>query len=268
MTYFGVLLRFLVIPILLLLALHVWDRRREPRLSSAAHPITPWKALALLVIVALLYTTPWDNYLVATGVWYYDPALVTGITIGWVPIEEYTFFLLQPIFTGLILFWLLRHLPLAEATPPSKMGWMRRVPAFILGGIAILMTLILLTGWQPGTYLALELVWAIPPLILQLVFGADILWQARRPVLLTIFISTLYLAVIDALAIGSGTWTIDPEQSLNLLLGGVLPVEEFVFFLVTNVMVVFGLTLMLSPASRRRLPLRMAAGSRAPARQP
>ena len=40
-------------------------------------------------------------HLVATQVWWYDPQLVTGLLIGWVPIEEYLFFILQPLLTGL-----------------------------------------------------------------------------------------------------------------------------------------------------------------------
>jgi lycopene cyclase domain-containing protein len=63
-------------------------------------------AIGLHVVIALVYTTPWDNYLVATNVWWYDPELVTGIVIGWVPIEEYTFFILQPILGGLWIFFL------------------------------------------------------------------------------------------------------------------------------------------------------------------
>ena len=261
MTYFGILLRFLVIPILLLLGLHAWDRRRATSTpSGASKGIAPWQALAALVVIALIYTTPWDNYLVATGVWYYDPALFTGLTLGWVPIEEYTFFLLQPIFTGLLLFWLLRRLP-PDARPSPRLHWLRQVPAILLGGVAIIMTVVLASGWAPGTYLALELVWALPPIILQLVFGADILWQARRALLLTITISTLYLGFVDALAINGGTWTISPEQSLNVLIAGILPIEEFIFFLVTNVLVVFGLALMLAPASRTRLLVRAMPGS-------
>lgn len=52
----------------------------------------PGRALLLHVVLAVVYTAPWDNYLVATGVWSYNPGLVTGVTLGWVPIEEYTFF--------------------------------------------------------------------------------------------------------------------------------------------------------------------------------
>jgi lycopene cyclase domain-containing protein len=88
----------------------------------------------------------------------------------------------------------------------------------------------------------------------QLAFGADILWRERRLVLSTIVIATLYLAAADSLAIATGTWTINPEQSLPILLGGVLPIEEFLFFLMTNVLITFGATLMASEASRRRVP--------------
>ena len=63
---------------------------------------------------------------------------------------------------------------------------------------------------------------------------------------------TLYLSLSDALAIGSGTWTINPEQSLDLLLGGILPLEELLFFLLTNTLVTFGVTLMLAPETLAR----------------
>ncbi len=92
MTYPLFLLLFLVIPIALLASL-LGHRTR-------AH----WwrKAVALTVLVALVYTTPWDNYLVATGVWYYEPVRVWKVILGHVPLEEYLFFALQTILTGLI----------------------------------------------------------------------------------------------------------------------------------------------------------------------
>ena len=55
----------------------------------------------------------------------------------------------------------------------------------------------------------------------------------------------LYLSAADYLAIGAGTWTIDPAQTTGILLGGVLPIEEVVFFLLTNVLIVFGMVLLL-----------------------
>ncbi len=97
MTYPIFLVLFLVLPIAVL----AFRLRR--------HAAAGWwrAAVALAVLLALLYTTPWDNYLVATRVWTYDPARVWNIVFGWVPLEEYLFFLLQPILGALVTLWLL-----------------------------------------------------------------------------------------------------------------------------------------------------------------
>jgi lycopene beta-cyclase len=139
------------------------------------------------------------------------------------------------------------------------------------GGVigAWLMSLWLLaSGWQPGTYLGLELAWALPPIALQLVVGADTLWRHRRSVLVALAAATLYLCAADALAIGAGVWTIDSRQSLPWLIGGLLPVEEFTFFLLTNTLLTFGLTLSLAPETRERWArLKALAAARGPARE-
>ncbi|MBE2197268.1 MAG: lycopene cyclase domain-containing protein [Anaerolinea sp.] len=252
MTYFGFLALFVGIPILLLLGVTWWDGRNGRYQPAHLRNYSPWLVLGIHILVALIYTTPWDNYLVATGVWWYDPALVTGVTIGWVPIEEYTFFIVQPVLTGLwLLFWMRRS---QKAVSDSwKNASLRRWSVLVSGVIWVAMVTILAVGWQPGTYLALELGWALPPIMLQLFFGADILWRRRRLVALALIPVTLYLAAADALAIQSGTWTINPQKSLHWLLGGILPIEEFVFFLITNVLILFGMTLALSAESRERL---------------
>ena len=276
MTYFGFLLRFLFIPIGVLLIWTLVDMWRGKQVAVLWQGWTPWVAFLLHVIIAVVYTTPWDNYLVATGVWWYDPQLVTGIVIGWVPIEEYTFFVVQPILAGLWLSMLMRYggaggqggrgegdqtpSPLRERvgvrvkTNPCIVTYAIRIWSVgITAVVWFIMVVILIAGWQPGTYLALELGWALPPIMLQLGFGADILWRHRRVVLGTIVPLTLYLSVADALAINWGTWTIDPEQSLHVLLGGVLPIEEFLFFLLTNTLLTFGMVLLLAVESHKRI---------------
>lgn len=250
MTYFGFLLRFLAIPIVLLLAMGWRDlmQGRHRAISMRGWPI--WTAIGLHVAVALIYTTPWDNYLVSTRVWWYDPSLVTGLTIGWVPIEEYTFFLLQPILGGLWLLFLLRRpVPTQSGLRPLLRPWLALLAVIVWAGAAV----ILLLGWQPGTYLALELVWALPPIGLQLAFGADILWRHRRSLFLAIVPLTTFLSVADAIAINWGIWTINPEKSLNIQVGGILPLEEILFFLLTNILVTFGLTLIWAEVSHVRL---------------
>ena len=264
MTYFLFLALFVGIPILLLLGVAWWDGRSGRKRPAALANWPVAGGILLHALIALIYTTPWDNYLVATGVWWYDPALVTGVVLGWVPIEEYTFFVVQPILAGLWLTALARRLPPVAFTPNPAIRWMG--VAFLgivwLGAVAIP-----LLGWQPGTYLFLELAWALPPIALQWGFGGDILWRNRRLVLLALVPMTLYLSGADAIAIGAGTWTIDPAQSTGLLLGGILPIEEFLFFGLTNTLVTFGLVLVWVAESRTRLatlrsstPLKMERG--------
>ncbi len=251
MTYFGFLLRFLVIPILILLGVTLWNQRRGRERAAALRSVPAWLAIAVHVVIAVVYTTPWDNYLVATNVWWYDPALVTGLVIGWVPIEEYTFFVLQPILIGLWLVLLSQVLRFDGGGPlrNSLRWWALGVAAVLwLGSVVVL-----LGGKQPATYMALLLVWALPPLMLQLAFGADILWRYRRIVALAIVPTTLYLITADALAISFGTWTIDPAQSFNIFIAGTLPIEEFAFFLMTNILLTSGMVLLWAEESHVRL---------------
>jgi lycopene cyclase domain-containing protein len=204
--------------------------------------------IGLLIGIALVYTTPWDNYLVANHIWWYHPGLVTGITIGWVPIEEYTFFLLQPLMSGLWFLLVSRSAP--DIEPVTDRPHLRLISITGIGVLWLAALILLVAGWMPGTYLALMLVWGLPPVMLQLGTGADILWARWRSMLPTILPTTLYLAAADSLAINGGTWTINPAHSLGVMIGGVLPLEELLFFLLTNTLIVFAMTL-LSEASMR-----------------
>lgn len=234
MTYLQFHLVF-ILPPLALLALGL--RRDLPLLGRRARVTLP-----LLMAVAFLYTTPWDNYLVYRAVWGYPPGRVLG-TIGYVPIEEYLFFLLQPWLVGMLFFRLLARAP--GASPPPRNPWAVR----LLGALPWL----LLTGWGvrllgtvEGTYMGLILAWAPPVLALQWLYMGEQIWRLRGPALRTLIPATLYLWVADRIAIGLGIWHISPELTLGWNPFG-LPVEEATFFLVTNVLVVFGSVLFLAP---------------------
>lgn len=250
MTYFGFLLRFLGIPIVLLSIVAYLDHRRGRAVPPNFRSWPLWAAVVLHVVVAVVYTTPWDNYLVATGVWYYNPALVTGLVLGWVPIEEYTFFVVETILAGLWIAFLMRRMRF-DSLGPLQPRW-RTVPVAILGIIWLGSLALLISGWPPGTYLSLLFAWALPPIMLQLGFGGDILRRYGRLVLTAIVSLTLYLSVADFFAIGSGTWEINPTQSLHWLIGGVLPVEEVIFFLITSTLVTLGIVLVLAQESHER----------------
>jgi len=109
MNYLVFHLVFLVPPLLLLLLRRRGRGRVHPREALL---------LGAIAAVALVYTTPWDNYLVWSGVWSYGQDRVLG-TIGYVPVEEYLFFLLQPLLAGL---WLYEVLATAPPGSPGASG--------------------------------------------------------------------------------------------------------------------------------------------------
>jgi lycopene beta-cyclase len=245
MTYFGFLLRFLVIPILIFLILTWWDNKNNRQTKGFQNGNSVWRIILVHVLLALTYTTPWDNYLVATGVWYYNPELVTGITIGYVPIEEYTFFILETFLAGMWWWFLARRIP--EPTEPFKPSKTGRLIAFAgLFTVWAIFTYLFFLGGEQWTYLSIILFWALPAIFPQFLFGADILWHYRKLVFTVIFIPGLYLSLMDIVALTDTTWSISKEQTLGILYFNILPLEEVVFFFITNVLIGFGMTLMLS----------------------
>ena len=260
MTYFGFLLRFLVIPILVFLAISYWDHHKHRQINGFRDGRAVWAGIAIHVLLAVVYTTPWDNYLVATGVWYYNPDLVTGLVIGYVPIEEYTFFVLETILSGLWWWFLARRIsPLpqgegsgvrGEFTLNKKLVYLSTcLPVFLW----LLSTYLFFLGDVNWTYLSIILFWALPPIVIQMLFGADILWHYRRLVFWGIFVPGTYLSLMDIVALGDTTWSISPAQTTGVLFFGILPLEEVVFFFITNLMIVFGMTLLLANVSQERL---------------
>lgn len=250
MTYFRVLAVFLIPPLLGLLAIVPTDVWRWLRDRSTLVHRRAYIVILIHVLLALVYTTPWDNYLVATGVWTYPPELVSGVILGWVPLEEYLFFVLQTLTTGLWALAMRRIFPRKQARIKQASA-MRRLGTAILALIWVIWLIILLSGWRPGTYAALILVWGLIPVLIQVAFGADILFANGRALVAAILPTTMYLWLVDMLAIRSGTWTIDLGQSTGLMIAG-LPLEEMLFFLMTNVIIVFGVNLMLDEESQTR----------------
>ena len=251
MTYFGFLLRFLVIPIFVFLAIRYWDNKRNKQIQGFRNGRAVWIGIAIHVLLAVVYTTPWDNYLVATGVWYYNPELVSGVVLGYVPIEEYTFFVLESILAGLWWWFLARRLsPPQEQFQSSKL--LVYLSTSVLGFLWLLFTYLFFFGSTDWTYLSIILFWALPPIIIQLLFGADILWHYRKLVFLSIVVPGLYLSIMDILALTDTTWSISPSQTTGILFFGILPFEEVLFFFITNVLLTFGMTLLLATVGQGR----------------
>jgi lycopene cyclase domain-containing protein len=251
MTYFDFLLRFVIFPILIFLAIAWWDEKRGKQINGFRNGRAVWIAIGIHVLLAVTYTTPWDNYLVATGVWYYNPELVTGLLIGYVPIEEYTFFVVETILAGLWWWFLVRRLtpPSAEFKPNKHLVY---VSTCLLVLLWLFFTYLFFFGAEKWTYLSIILFWALPAILPQLLFGADILWHYRKLVFWAILIPGTYLSLMDIVALSETTWSISPSQTTGILFFGILPLEEVVFFFITNVLITFGMTLLLANVSKGR----------------
>jgi lycopene cyclase domain-containing protein len=259
MTYFSFLLRFVLIPIIIFLVIAWWDERRGKQIHGFHNGRAVWIAIGIHILLAVAYTTPWDNYLVATGVWYYNPDLVTGILLGYVPIEEYTFFVVETILAGLWWWFLARRLSLTPSPSPAGRGGFTPNKKLIYAATAILVVLWLLFttlfffGDAKWTYLGITLFWALPAILPQLLFGADILWHYRKLVFWAIMVPGMYLSLMDIIALEETTWSISPTQTTGVLFFGILPLEEVVFFFITNILITFGMTLLLANVSQERL---------------
>lgn len=115
-----------------------------------------------------------------------------------------------------------------------------------LGQVAL--SLGIFTAWRmvvaggAGTYMGLIIIWAGPFLLLLWSLAYQLLinlpWSNT---LLPIILPTLYLWVVDTLALKRGTWTIETGTKLGAHLWDGLDIEEAVFFLATNTLIVCGL---------------------------
>jgi len=259
MSYFNFLLRFLVLPILIFLAITHWDNKKNRQIIGFRGGRSVWTAIGIHILLAVIYTTPWDNYLVATGVWYYNPNLVTGLVIGYVPIEEYTFFVVETILSGLWWWFLARRVSIAFTPDPSpKRGnftpnkLLVYLSTCLLVFLWLVFTYLFFFGEAKWTYLSIILFWALPAIFVQLLFGADILWHYRKLVGWAILVPAAYLSLIDISALEETTWSISPGQTTGILFFGILPLEEVVFFFITNMLITFGMTLLLANVSQER----------------
>jgi lycopene cyclase domain-containing protein len=234
------------------------DSRSNKQINGFKNRRAVWAGIGVHVLLAVIYTTPWDNYLVATGVWYYNPRLVTGFVLGYVPIEEYTFFVLETILSGLWWQFLARRSSLTPNLHPSGKGkFVQRTTLVCLSTGVLVLAWLLFTylfffGEAKWTYLSIILFWALPPIFVQYLFGADILWRYRKLVFWGILAPATYLSLMDMVALKATTWSISASQTTGVLFFGILPLEEVLFFFATNMLITLGMTLLLADISQER----------------
>ena len=225
------LIYFIVVPIVLLAGFFI--------AVKSAKKIDHIRATGILIVLAVTYTTPWDNYLVANKVWWYGPDRVIE-TIGYVPVEEYIFFALQTLLAGLWSYFVNSFMPISY-DKTSNAGKKMVIFSFVL----LLGIGIICLNYESTLYLGLILSWAMPIILLQWTIGGQYIMANRTNYILNLAVPTIYLWFVDSFAIGNGIWEISSTKTIGLNFGH-LPFEEALFFLVTNMMVGQGLLLFLT----------------------
>ncbi|KAF9735379.1 hypothetical protein PMIN02_001061 [Paraphaeosphaeria minitans] len=208
--------------------------------------------IVFLVTIAVVSTIPWDSYLIRTGIWSYPSHVIVGPKLFEIPLEEVFFFFIQTYNTSLLYIILSRPTfqpaylrverqhshPLGPCN--QQWRWYKR-----LGQLVLAVTI----GWGlhqvvdkgAGTYTGLILIWALPFLLLLWSLAYQFILGLPLPnTLLPIALPTLYLWIIDTLALKRGTWVISSGTKFGFHLWDGLEIEEAVFFLLTNTLIVFG----------------------------
>ncbi|GAA6016262.1 hypothetical protein JCM10207_000450 [Rhodosporidiobolus poonsookiae] len=195
-----------------------------------------------LIAIAVTATIPWDSYLIRHRIWSYPESSVVGPTLFSIPYEEIFFFFVQTYITATVYAVFSRPVVHAVLLPRHASEGQATRWIGTAGFLAVLaLAIAKLEEGGEGTYLALIVGWVAPFLaLLWFIASTHITSMPRYAVLLPILLPTFFLWECDARALQRGTWVIEKGTKLGLSYRG-LEIEEAVFFLLTNVMIVFGL---------------------------
>jgi len=219
------------VPLLLLLAF--WPGQ------ALAHPPFFIPCLVLLTVV-MIFTTPWDNFAVAKGIWGF-PRERFSFRIGWLPVEEYAFFIIQSLHVMLLQVLLLRAFPpaasLLEIDVTAPCVW---VPCGLFFGAWIIYGVAkrTLPRRLPRYHYAWHLLyWFLPVILLQWIIAWPIFLTRLHFILIPTLLIGTWLSFADYIAIGKGIWHFDEKQITGVKFRGLMPWKEIAFFYLTSLLV-------------------------------
>ena len=205
-----------------------------------------WPGEMVFVMLAVLgivvaFTSPWDNWAVAKGIWDFPPERVR-FRVGKLPIEEYAFFVIQSL-EVMMLSWAFLHWVKAPVGAPMP-RWIGEPQVLRHLGILFVCWIavgVALKEW-PNRYRRIHYAWHLFFWFLPIVF---IQWIVAGPMLLAyswhVLVPALaigtYLCLADWYAIQKGIWFFDPKQITGWKIAGEMPWEEAAFFYITSLLV-------------------------------
>ncbi len=196
-------------------------------------------ALVLVLVAVMIFTTPWDNLAAKWGIWGF-PREKYSLRVGYLPIEEYAFFLVQSLNVMLAVRALFHFMPDWEGGAETEIGkW-----TIICLGASTVSWGIVAMGFRwlrkrcgPCVNYAIHLAWFLPVIYVQWVIAPWMFWDHAGLLALVTGAFGVYYTLADLAAVRAGTWFFDEKQITGVKLAGVLPWEEIAFFFLTSLLV-------------------------------
>ena len=224
---------------------------------GAISGLEPWtagetEAMLWVLLAVMVFTAPWDNLAAKWGIWGFPREKYT-LRIGYLPIEEYAFFVLQSLNVMLAIRALLFYFPSWITGAEAVVG---DVTLILLAASVFPLVLVALQlrRWRrhagPRVNYVLHLAWFLPVIYLQWVLAPPLFLAHAGLLALVTCAFGIYYTLADLIAVRGGTWHFDAAQITGAKLAGILPWEEVAFFFLTSLLVAQSYLLLL-PANLR-----------------
>lgn len=192
----------------------------------------------VLLGIVMVFTSPWDNWAARCGIWGFREGRYWR-KVGYLPVEEYAFFVIQSLQAMGLAAWLCGVMG-PFVTGPHPLG----VSEQLLGLGVGLVGWAVAGWWGRGIdaesrfhYVWHLFYWFVPVILAQWVIGWPVLAERWLVVVAVTLGLGTYLSVADWVAIRAGIWFFDHRQTTGLSLRGVMPWEEAAFFYLTSLLV-------------------------------
>ena len=204
-------------------------------------PVTAGEGMAvgLVLLAVMVFTTPWDNLAAKRGIWGF-PREKYSLRIGYLPVEEYGFFVLQSVNVILAVRALFRFFPDWQTGQETEIG---KWTLICLGASAIPWMIVaiqfrlLRRKAGPCVNYALHLAWFLPVIYIQWILAPPLFLGHAGLLALVTAAFGVYYTLADLAAVRAGTWFFDETQITGVKLARVLPWEEIAFFFLTSLLV-------------------------------
>ncbi|XP_026807314.1 bifunctional lycopene cyclase/phytoene synthase-like [Rhopalosiphum maidis] len=194
--------------------------------------------IAFISTVALLYTTLCYNYTILNGARTYSPEKVSGV-IGNIPVDEYISVVLQVVLVSLWAYLCVRwkHQCLNFNHDKQSYQTIRWMPILLLNVTTAIGYGLAVPG-QQTFYLGSIMCWASPVIMVMWYGAGNYFVKNLIPSSFAIAIPTLYLLLVNRIALKEDVWHLNKTTSLNVSVANGLPLEEALFTFITTAMIV------------------------------